>query len=144
MSCRLRNGRLRGVGLPGRRRVRLVAVPEVGEGVGHGLLLGWRQPAAELALDDAHVLDEGLVVSAPPFGRQDDADSAPVVVRVDRSMRQVRGRGRSRNQVDWARSRCTVPETPLSSTSPISRKANPESVVASATCWLTRTSPGRA
>ena len=53
-------------------------VPEAGEGVGHGLLLRRRQLTAELALDDAHVLDECLVVSPPPFRRQDDADSAPV------------------------------------------------------------------
>jgi len=48
-------------------------VPEAGEGVGHGLLLRRRQLTAELALDDAHVLDECLVVSPPPFRRQDDA-----------------------------------------------------------------------
>ena len=65
-------------GLPGRRGTLLVAMPEAREGAGHGLLLGRRQPAAELALDNAQVLDERLVVAPPSFGRQDDADSATV------------------------------------------------------------------
>ena len=43
-----------------------------------------------------------------------------------------------------ALSRCTVPETPLSSTGPISPNAIPCSCEASATAWLTSTSPCRA
>jgi hypothetical protein len=52
--------------------------------------------------------------------------------------------GRSVAQTRWGRSRFTVPDTPLSSTGPMSTKAIPFSVQASATAWLTSTSAGRA
>src|SRR5439155_13359074 len=45
------------------------------------------------------------------------------------------------HQERWARSRCTVPDTPLSSTGPMSPKAIPCSCEAAATAWLTSTSP---
>jgi len=48
------------------------------------------------------------------------------------------------HQARWARSRCTVPDTPLSSTGPMSLNAIPFSCEASATAWLTSTSPCRA
>ena len=47
-------------------------------------------------------------------------------------------------QARWARSRCTVPDTPLSSTGPMSANVIPVSDEASAAAWLTRTSPCRA
>ena len=48
------------------------------------------------------------------------------------------------HQARWARNRCTVPDTPLSSTGPMSPNAIPVSCEASATAWLTSTSPCRA
>jgi hypothetical protein len=69
-----------------------------------------------------------------PNRRQGDAVS---------SEREGRAAGVDR-QARWARSRCTVPDTPLSSTEPMSPNAIPFSCEASATDLLTSTSPGRA
>ena len=40
--------------------------------------------------------------------------------------------------------KCIAPDTPFSSTGPISRKVTSDPIAASRTAWLTRTSPGRA
>jgi hypothetical protein len=53
-------------------------MPEAGERVRHGCLLLLRQTPVELAFDDLQMFREDCVVSPAPFGRQQDANAAPI------------------------------------------------------------------